>query len=154
MRYALYDKMTVEKILLEFDVELKNLLPALKKINAEFGFVEEKNAQKVADYFSLPLSKVYETASFYDLVKTNLQPPLVIQVCSGANCAVKSAYKVIAEIENQLHIKAGDEFNPNVKLEIISCLGQCGRGPIMIINQKIFTQVTPSSVREIIQKYM
>ncbi|MDO8240855.1 MAG: NAD(P)H-dependent oxidoreductase subunit E [Candidatus Moranbacteria bacterium] len=146
--------MTVEKILLEFDVELKNLLPALKKINASFGYVSEMDAQKVADYFSMSLSKVYETASFYDLIKTKPQPPLVIQVCSGANCAVKNAYKVIVEIENQLHIKAGDDFNPNVKLEIISCLGQCGRGPIMIINKKIFTQVTPSSAREILQNYM
>jgi len=146
--------MTVEKILLEFDTELKNLLPVLKKINANFGFVEEMDAQKVADYFSLPLSKVYETASFYDLIRTKSQPPLLIQVCSGANCVVKSAYKVIAEIENQLHIKAGDDFNPNVKMEVISCLGQCGRGPIIIINKKIFTQVTPSSAREIVQSYM
>ncbi|KKR20562.1 MAG: NADH-quinone oxidoreductase, E subunit [Candidatus Moranbacteria bacterium GW2011_GWA2_39_41] len=146
--------MTVEKILLEFDAELKNLLPVLKKINAEFGYVGEEEAQKVADYFSLPLSKVYETASFYDLINTKRQPPLMIQVCSGANCAVKSAYKIISEIENQLHIKAGDDFNPNVKLEIISCLGQCGRGPIMIINKKIFTQVTPSSAREFLHNYM
>ena len=145
---------TVEKILVDFDPELKNLLPALKKISASFGYVGEKEAEKVADYFSTPLSKVYETASFYDLVNTKKQPPLLIQVCSGANCAVKSAYKVIAEIENQLHVKAGDEFNPKVKLEVISCLGQCGRGPIVVVNDNISTKVTPRNVRDILRNYV
>lgn len=147
-------RVTVEKILLEFDPEVKNLLPALRKINADFGYVGENEAQKVADYFSLPLSKVYETASFYDLVKTKQQVPLIIQVCSGANCTVKNGFKIISEIENQLHIKAGDEFNPRVKLEIISCLGQCGAGPVVIVNGKIFTNVTPASVNDILQDYI
>jgi NADH:ubiquinone oxidoreductase subunit E len=146
--------MTVEKILLEFDPKPKNILPVLKKINAGFGYVSEKDAQKVADYFLLPLSKIYENASFYDLIKTKRQPPLVIQVCSGANCAVKSAYGVISEIENYLHIKAGDDFNPKVKLEVISCLGQCGSGPVVIVNGNVFTKVTPSSVDDILRNYV
>ncbi|MFA7208928.1 MAG: NAD(P)H-dependent oxidoreductase subunit E [Parcubacteria group bacterium] len=146
--------MAVEKILLEFDPEQKNLLPALKKIDAGFGYVGEEEARKAADYFSVPLSKVYEVASFYDLVKTKKQPGLVIQVCSGANCAVKSSFKVISEIESQLHIKAGDDFNPNVKLEIISCLGQCGQGPVMVVNGNVFTRVTPSSVDDILRNYI
>jgi len=146
--------MTTEKILLEFDAQSKNLLPALRKIDANFGYIGEDDAQKAADYFSVPLSQVFETASFYDLIKTKKQPSLVIQVCSGANCAVKSAYKVIREIENQLHVKAGDEFNPKVKLEIISCLGQCGSGPVIIVNGNVFTQVTPNNVDDILRNYL
>lgn len=146
--------MTIEKILLEFDAQSKNLLPALKKINAVFNYVGEAEAQKVADYFSMPLSQVFETASFYDLIKTQKQPSLVIQVCSGANCAVKSSYKVIREIESQLKIRAGDEFNPKVKLEIISCLGQCGSGPVVIVNGNVFTKVTPSNVDDILRNYI
>ena len=146
--------MTTEKILLEFDAESKNLLPALKNISASFGYVSEADAQKTADYFLLPLSQVFETASFYDLIKTKKQPNLVIQVCSGADCEMGSSHEVIREIENQLHLKAGDDFNPKVKLEIISCLGQCGSGPIMVVNGNVFTQVTPSSVDDILRNYI
>lgn len=146
--------MTTEKILLYFDPEAKNILPALEKTNASFGYVSEADAQKMADYFSVPLSQIFETASFYDLIKTKKQSDLLIQVCSGANCAVKSSYKVIREIENQLHIKAGDEFNPKVKLEIISCLGQCGSGPVVVVNGNTFTKVTPSNVDDILRNYL
>lgn len=139
---------------MEFDPERKNLLPALEKIDAAFGYVGEGEASKAADYFSVPLAKVYEVASFYDLIRTEKQPDLVIQVCSGANCAVKNSFKVIREIESQLRIKAGDGFNPKVKLEIISCLGQCGQGPVMVVNGNVFTRVTPSSVDDILRNYI
>jgi len=145
---------TVEKILLEFDPEIKNLLLALKKISASFEFINESDAQKVADYFQIPLSKVFETASFYDLIKTEKQRHLAIQVCSGANCVVGGASRVLKEIENQLGVRAGDEFNKNAKIEIISCLGMCGEGPIVIVNGKIHTRVSPHDVDNILKSYI
>jgi len=145
---------TTEKILLDFYPEKKNLLPVLKKISAAFGYVDKKDAQKIAEYFSIPLSKVYETASFYDLIKTEKQRPLVIQVCSGTNCAISNGFEIIREIENYFKIKTGDDFNPKVKLEMISCLGHCQEGPVMVINGKVFTRVTKSSVYGIIESFL
>jgi len=145
---------TIEKILLEFDPENINLLPALKKISAAFGHISEKDMQKVADYFEVPFSKAYETASFYDQIQIKKQPNLVIKVCSGANCAINDSFTVIKEIENYFKIKAGDEFNQKVKLETISCLGQCGEGPIMVINNKVYNNVTQSSVHGILEKWL
>jgi NADH-quinone oxidoreductase subunit E len=144
---------TVENILLEFDPIESNLLPALKKISAAFGYVCEKDMQKTADYFKMPLAKVYETASFYDKINLKKQPDLMIQVCSGANCAVKSSFAVIREIENYFKIKAEDEFNSKVKLEIISCLGQCGEGPVVVMNGKVFTNVTVSNMHSILENF-
>lgn len=141
---------TTEKLLLEFNPEVKNLLPVLEKISTAFGYVAKQDAQKLAEYFSIPLSKVYETASFYDLIKTEKQQPLVIQVCSGTNCAINNGFKIIREIENYFKIKTGDNFNPEIKLETISCLGHCGEGPVVVVNGKIFTQVTKSSIYGII----
>jgi NADH-quinone oxidoreductase subunit E len=151
---------TTEKILLEFDPELRNLLPALKEISAGFGYVSQIDAQKIADYFSTALSQVYETASFYDEIKIKKQPGLVIQVCSGPNCAINNSLKIVSEIENYFRIKAGDEShayrqagNPKVKLEVVSCFNQCGEGPIVVVNDKIYKQVTVSGVHKILEEW-
>ncbi len=145
---------TVEKILLEFDPEPKNILPVLKKISANFGYINEREAQKVADYFSVNLTKIYETASFYDLLPTKKEAPLVVRICSGGNCAVGNSFKVIKTAERFLGVKAGDDFNPKKKIEIVSCLGFCAEGPIMIVNEKIFEKVKPEKVSEILEKYI
>lgn len=145
---------TAEKILLKYNPSVEDLLPALKDISAIFGYVSKKDAKKAADYFSVPLSKIYETATFYDLISAKKQPLLVIKVCSSTNCVVNNSFAVIKEIENFFHLKAGDENNPKIKLETISCLGRCGEGPVMAINNKIYTQVTASSVHEILKEWM
>lgn len=144
---------TVEKILLEFDPEERNILPALRKISASFDYVNEVEAQKVADYFSTNLTKVYETASFYDLLKTKKEASLVVQICSGGNCAVDNSFQVIGAVERLLGVKAGDEFNPKKKIEIVSCLGRCGDGPVMVVNGKVFEKVRPEKVQEILEDY-
>ncbi|MFA6047970.1 MAG: NAD(P)H-dependent oxidoreductase subunit E [Parcubacteria group bacterium] len=145
--------MTVEKILLEFDPEIKNLLPALKKISAGFGYISQNDAQKLAEYFSVPLSRVFETASFYDEIKTKKQPDLVIQVCSSVNCAVSKSFEIVSKIEDYFKIKAGDEFDQKVRLEVMSCLGQCGEGPVVVVNDKVYTNVTKSSVAGVLEEW-
>jgi len=145
---------TVEKILLEFDPEKSNLLPALRKTSASFGHVDEKDSQKIADYFKVNLTKVYETASFYDLLKTKKGAALLVQICSGGNCAVNNSFKLIQSVERFLGVKAGDEFNPKKRIEIISCLGRCGDGPIMIVNGKFFEKVIPSKIEEIFKGFL
>ena len=142
---------TTEKILLEFNPNKENLLPALKEISAAFGYISDRDSRKVADYFSLSLSEVFETASFYDLIRTKKSSGVDIQICSGTNCTVGNASKLLREMENYLGIRAGDEFNPKIKLEVVSCLGKCGEGPIVIVNGKVFTNVTISGIREIIE---
>ena len=144
---------TVEKILLDFHPEAENLLFALRKISASFGFVSEKDAKKVAQYFELPLSRVYAVASFFDLIETEKPATLTIRVCSGGNCTVKDSTQIRREIENYFRIKAGDEFNPNVRLKIISCLGLCGKGPIVTVNGKIYERVTRSSIHKILAEW-
>lgn len=145
---------TVEKILLEFDPEEKNLLPALKKISAVFGYISKDEAKKIASYFSLSLTQVFETASFYDLIKVKKQPALVIKVCSGTNCTMDGSRRIIKEIENFFRIKEGDDFNPKVKLEVMSCLGQCGEGPAVVINGNVYTKVTASGIDDILKSYI
>jgi NADH-quinone oxidoreductase subunit E len=144
---------TIEKILLGFDPEVKNLLPALKKVSADFGYISEVDAGKVADYFEMPLSQVYETASFYDLLLTKKPAILEIKVCSGGDCVLGGSVEIIQEIENYFHIKVGDEFNSRVHLEKISCLGRCAEGPIVVVNGKVYEQVTVSSVHKIFEEW-
>ncbi|PIP27815.1 MAG: hypothetical protein COX29_04520 [Candidatus Moranbacteria bacterium CG23_combo_of_CG06-09_8_20_14_all_35_22] len=135
---------TIQNIILEFEPEMENLLPALKKISAVFGYVGEKEANVLADYFGVPESKVFETASFYDEIKTEKQPEILIQVCNSANCTVNDSFSIIKEIENSFKIKVQE----------ISCLGRCAEGPIMVVNGKIYEKVTKSSVHSILEEYL
>jgi len=135
---------TVQKILLEFESKAENLLPALKKISAVFGYISKNEIDLIADYFSLSPTKVFETASFYNQISTEKPPQVLIQVCSSANCSMNNSFEIIKEIESVFKIK----------VEEISCLGRCAEGPIMVVNGKIYEKVSKSSVHEILKEYI
>jgi NADH-quinone oxidoreductase subunit E len=145
--------LSLEKMLLEFDAESRNLLPALSKISAGFGYVSPEQALTVADYFRVPLSRVYEVASFYDLVAVKKPAALVVQVCSSPNCCDRASLELIRKLENHLRIKAGSDHNPREHLEVMSCLGQCDQGPVMKINGRVFTNVDFATAVELIEKF-
>jgi NADH:ubiquinone oxidoreductase subunit E len=145
---------SVKKILLEFDPESRNLLPALKKISADFGLIDYKQSEIVAEYFNLPLSRVFEVASFYDLTPVTKSPPYIIQICSSPNCCYRGSSLIIKSLENLLKVREGDNMNPRIKLESISCLGLCAEGPVMSINGKLFTNVNHHLAIDLIKKYI
>ncbi len=146
--------MTVGKILLNYETDGENILPALKKINTTFGFISLENSRIVADYFSVPLSQIYETASFYDAIKVEAQPDVMVQVCFSTHCAINHSGKIIDEIERLFHLKVGDENNPRIKLEKVSCFGRCGEGPIMVVNGKVYEKVAVEEVGRILGEYI
>ncbi len=146
--------LTVEKILLEFSPRAENILPAIRQISLVFGYVDEEKTGKIADYFSVTKTQIYETASFYDNINTEKQPPFVVRVCFSTHCALSDAKKIIAEIENILHIKLGDVNHPKFKLEMMSCVGRCGEGPVVMVNGKVYERVTVSSVYEMLEEYL
>lgn len=143
---------TIPKILLGFEPDKKNLLPALKEIGAEFGHVGEKEAEKVAEYFQLPLSQIFEAVSFYDLIATEKKPRNFVEVCFGPTCTLSQKQELIREIENYFKIKLGDENNPEIRLGRMSCAGMCAQGPVIRINGKFYTQVDKAKLHRIIEE--
>lgn len=146
--------MIVNKILLEFEPERKNLLAVIKKINKNKGFFSVADAEKVADYFKLSTAEVFSAASFYDEIKTKEKAAVTVQFCDGPNCQMKNIEKIIKEIELVYHQKVGDENNRKIKLERISCLGRCLEGPIMVVNGNIYEKVDSGKALSILSNYL
>lgn len=152
--YVFCEMETLEKIITRFDPEATNLLSALRATTENFGYLSLKNAKVLADYFSLPLSQIYETASFYDLLETKKNPPLVIQVCSGGECSLEGKSWLVRDLENYFSIKAGEEGTGLVRLELISCLGRCQEGPVVVVNGTVHAGVNREKLWLILEKWL
>ncbi len=57
------------------------------------------------------------------------------------------------QLENELEIRFGETTSDGkFTLEFTNCLGMCDRGPAMLVNDQVFTQVSPEKAHEIIEK--
>jgi len=114
--------MTIQKILTKFEPKKENLLAVIKEINREMGYVSEESIRALARHFEVKPAAVFSAASFYEHIRTKPSAQLIIEVCDGANCAMKQAENVIEEIEQFFSVKAGDEFSPRVSVKRVGCL--------------------------------
>lgn len=145
---------TVEKILLRYEPKRENLVAATKEISQKSGFISETAVKLMAGYFDMKEAEVFSAASFYDQIKTEQPARIIIQVCDSANCQTKLADKIISSLEILLRQKAGDDFNPQIEIERISCLGRCAEGPNVVINGTLYNRMDAGKVIEIVSEYI
>ncbi len=145
--------MTIQNILMKYEVKPENLLRVIKDVQREFGMVDDKFIHQIAKYFEMKPAAVFSAASFYDQINTKEKFNIVVKVCDGANCCTKKSAKIIKEVERFFGQKIGDSFNRKVIIERESCFGFCSQGPIMVVNNVMYEKVTPEKVDDILKGY-
>ena len=78
----------------------------------------------------------------------------VIQFCESAPCHVAGGRLVWQKLQHELGLSKGETSEDNRwTLLTVSCLGVCGVGPVMIIDNDIYGNVTPEQVPDILSNY-
>jgi NADH:ubiquinone oxidoreductase subunit E len=62
---------------------------------------------------------------------------------------------IVKTLEDMLKIKVGEtSAGKRFSLLETNCLGWCHKGPAMLINDEVFTELTPEKVRDILGDYI
>jgi len=144
---------TIQKILLNFEPEKENFLPAVKEVNKVFEYVSRENIYKIADYFSMSPSEAFSALSFYDDIRIEPKSDVEIKVCMSAPCAMRGSSRVLQEIERFLGKRADKDKTKKLEIITTSCQGRCQRGPVVIINGNIYENVKAFEVDDLIGGY-
>ena len=130
------------------------LIFVLKEAQGIFGYLPKEVQLHIADKLGVSPSKVYGVVSFYSYFSTTPVGEHKINVCLGTACFVKGSKDVLAELEKQLGIKSG-ETTPDLKftIECLRCVGACGLAPVVVVDGKVYSRVTPDDVTKILDDY-
>jgi len=127
------------------------LMPILQAMQREYRHVSSFAMQAVADELGIHPVEVYGVVSFYSFLTTEPQGRFVIRLCRTITCDMAGKDRVARQLENDLGIAFGETTSDAMfTLEWANCLGMCDQGPAMLINDKVYTRVTPDRVAEIL----
>jgi NADH:ubiquinone oxidoreductase subunit E len=132
----------------------EELIPILTDINREVGYLPTEVLEEVSRLLKISKSQVFAVATFYHMLSTEKLGEHVIQFCESAPCHVVGGRQVWQALLDTLHLEPG-QTSPDGKwtLVTVSCLGVCGVGPVIVIDDEIFGNVTPAQVPEILARY-
>jgi len=130
------------------------IIPILHKIQKQWGHIPPSAQKLVARELEMPVVEVNGIVSFYSLFSENPKGKYVIGVCKGTACYVKGTERLLDKLREILGIEAGCTTADGMfSLEVVRCLGACGLGPVMSINEKVYTRVKAEKLQEIIASY-
>ena len=122
----------------------ENLLPVLQAVVREEKYLTEQAMIEIARALDISSAEVYGTASFYTFLDLKPRGKNVIRVCKTITCYMKGKDDIIKAIEDRLKLKIG-ETTSDGKFSFLTtnCMGWCHKGPAMLINDKVYTELTP-----------
>jgi [NiFe] hydrogenase diaphorase moiety large subunit len=133
--------------------ERSSLLPILQEIQRQHYHISEYAMQVVADLLGIHPVEVFAVVSFYSFLDFKAKGRFIIRVCRTMCCHMQGKDRVARQLETDLGIKFG-ETTPDGRftLEWANCIGMCDLGPALLVNDRVYTEVTPNEVHHIIEE--
>jgi bidirectional [NiFe] hydrogenase diaphorase subunit len=131
------------------------LIEVLHKAQELFGYLEDDLLLFIAHKLKLPASRVYGVATFYHFFTLKPKGRHTCVVCMGTACYVKGADKVLAAVEEQAKIKAG-ETTPDHELSLLTarCIGACGIAPAVVYDGSVTPRQTAAMALERVKGWL
>ncbi len=129
------------------------LIPILQEVQKKHYHVGGYAMQEIADLLDIHPVEVHSVVSFYSFLSETPKGQFVIRLCQTISCDLADKDRVARQLENDLGISFG-QTTPCGKftLEHANCLGMCDQGPALLVNDKVYTRVTPEAVHAILQE--
>ena len=133
--------------------EETNLLPLLKEAQDRYGYLPEELVNELAKSLDIPVGEVYGVASFYSFLSTKPLGKNVIRICNCMPCYLKNSQSILETVEGELGIKPGETTEDGkFSLQLTNCIGACDQAPAMMINYKLYVNLTPKKTMEILEQ--
>ncbi|MCD6234257.1 MAG: NADH-quinone oxidoreductase subunit NuoE [Candidatus Marinimicrobia bacterium] len=145
----------VRKAVRKYGKSRENLLPILQMVRKENNYLSEDQLREIAAEMDLSSADVFGVATFYSFMDMQPKGKNIIRICKTIACFMKGKDSIIAALEDALGIKMG-ETTPDRKFSLLeaNCIGWCHKGPAMLINDKVYTELTPEKAVKALDEYM
>ncbi len=130
------------------------LIPILTEVNEKLGYLPVEAMTRISQRLHLPGSQLLSVASFYRMLSTHPRGRHVIQFCESAPCHIMGGSTVWLALQEELGLEPG-ETSPDGRWTLLaaSCPGVCGVGPVMMIDDDIYGNMTSERLTEILAQY-
>jgi NADH:ubiquinone oxidoreductase subunit E len=131
-----------------------SLIPILRKVKEKYRCIDSEAMQLIADVLGIHPVEVYAVATFYAFLKPETEGRLVFRLCRTLSCELAGKDEVAARLQSELGIDFGATTPDELfTLEWANCMGLCDQGPAMLVNETVYTALTPEKVSDIVADY-
>ncbi len=143
------DTSKLDTIIADCGGKKSNLIAMLQKVQEVYRYLPEEAMIYIGTKVEgLSPATVFGVATFYAQFSLEPKGKFEIKVCDGTACHVRGSMPVLNAIRAKLNMQSGQLTSENglFSLETVSCLGACGLAPVVVINDKVYPQMTSDAI--------
>ena len=151
------DTRKLDEIIQSYDCKKSNLIAILQKVQEVYRYLPEEAMIYIGTKIEgLSPATVFGVATFYAQFSLEPKGKYEIKVCDGTACHVRGSMPVLNAIRAKLDMPQGVLTSDNglFSLETVSCLGACGLAPVVVINDKVYPQMTSDAITIVLDTIM
>jgi len=148
---GLYDE--IQAVADRYPSRKSAVIPALRLAQEHYGHLSSEALREVAAALGTTPAYCHGIASFYDMFHLAPVGAHSVEVCTNASCGLVGAAQVLEAFERELGINAG-ETTPDgaITLRSAECLGGCGSGTVVSVDEYYHESVTADDVPAIVEE--
>jgi NADH-quinone oxidoreductase subunit E len=129
-------------------------IDALKIVQKRHGWVPDDAIAAIGGILDIPSADVEGVATFYNLIFRRPVGRHVIKVCDSIGCFLTGYDDLAAALKQHLNIDFGQTTaDGRFTLLPICCLGNCDKGPTLMIDDDTHGPVLPARVATLLEPY-
>lgn len=130
------------------------LIPVLEETQVALEYLPVCVQKRIAKALRLPFSRVYGVVTFYSFFTMTPRGRHTVRVCLGTACYVRGGKALADALRKEFGVEEGETTaDRRFTFESVRCLGACGLGPVVVIDDDVHGRMKPSKLKDVLSQY-
>jgi NADH-quinone oxidoreductase subunit E len=145
---------TVKDIIKKYDGDKTSMIAILQDVQEELRYLPKEALSLISKKMEVPLTRIYEIATFYNAFSLKPRGKFVVEVCAGTACHVQGAANLMDRLKRDLSVECGETTQDKMfTLEEVRCLGCCSLAPVVRVGNDVHPYLTQDEIPKIMRNY-
>lgn len=143
---------TVSKIAGKYQEDRDMLIQVLLDVQSGLGWLPREVLTEVGQQLGVPLTRVYQVATYYKAFSLAPRGRHLVRVCMGTACQVRGSPLIRDRVQQLLGIEPGEtSADMKFSLETVNCLGCCAMGPVLEVDGTYHAKPSPADLERMLE---
>jgi NADH-quinone oxidoreductase subunit E len=141
----------IDALIARYPQKRSALMMVLHEVQAEQRQISNEAIEWIAAKLDLQPINVLEVVTFFPSYRREKIGRTWVRLCRTLSCALMGTYKTGEILEQELGCKMGHtREDGSITLEYAECLAACGTGPVALVDDDLYENLTPDKLGPVI----
>ena len=148
------DRAAIEHEMHHYDNPRAASIGALKTVQARYGWVPDAALQPISELIGISVADLEGVATFYSMIFRQPVGRHVVKICDSIACHLTDYQALVTRVTETYGIGFGETTGDDrFTLLPVACLGACDKGPVIMINDDTYFNVSVDKLDQILESY-